>query len=327
MKDSIRIYWLMLAATVVTLTVCGLIWLASSESSAPVEPVDPVEQAPGPAALRIGLIPERNIFEQRRRYRALADYLVSRLNAPVELVTESSYLGMLADFEDDRVDVAFLGSLVATMAMRQHDARVVLKPELAGSVTTYHGVLFVRGDSSIQTIEDLAGQSIAMVKATTAADLFPTWTLSRHGMLDGAEPPVVRWVGTHDDAVREVMAGRVDAGAAKNLRLDDYLAEHPEASVRRLEQGPEVPNNALIVSARLDPALVDQLVEILSTMHESEEGRATLEAFGARRFVPCSAEEYRAIDEMTQDLGDLWSGPGVGGQASVMLEMPLGVEP
>jgi phosphonate transport system substrate-binding protein len=309
-----RIAWIILTGALVLLAIGAAVCLSCLPG-----PSEPGADLPGPGqqtpALRIGLIPERDVFAQRARYRALADYLAARLERPVELVTNNTYEGVLDDFASGRVDAAFLGSLVAVLAMDRHDARVVLKPELPGGVTTYRGVILVRPDSAIERVDDLGGRSIAMVKATTAGDLFPVFELARCGLLSSPTPPDRVWVGTHDAVMKEVMAGRVDAGAAKDLRLEAYEAEHPDRRFRRLAVSDPVPNNALVLRRAVADELGPRLAEILRQMDGDPAGRQTLAEFGAVRFVPCVAEEYEAIYVMVEALGERWSALGVSGPA------------
>jgi phosphonate transport system substrate-binding protein len=257
-------------------------------------------------SIRIGLIPERDIFQQRRRYQALAAYIADRLDRPVELVTNNTYQGVLGDFEASKIDGAFLGSLVAVLAMDRYDARVIAKPKLKNGVTTYRGVLVVRNESPIREVADLAGRSVAMVKATTAGDLFPIAEFSRLGLLGGVDAPAMIWVGTHDAAVRSVVDGHTDAGAVKDIRLDAFEIAHPEARLRRIAVGEAVPNNALLLRSGVADQLGTALSTILLAMDEDPEGRLALEQFGAVRFVPCDAGEYHAVYDMAESLGERW---------------------
>jgi phosphonate transport system substrate-binding protein len=297
-----RLAWIVLAVLLVVLTSFAFYLMSRIDGRPAVDAVAAERDWGDAPPLRIGLIPERDVFAQRKRYRALADYLAARLERPVELVTNNTYEGVLHDFDDDEIDVAFLGSYVATLAMDRNNARVVLKPEIAGGVTTYHGVMFVRADSSIRTVDDLAGRSIGMVRTTTAGDLFPIWELTRHGLMDQPEPPIITWVGTHDAVVMEVVEGRLDAGSAKNLRIDAYEVAHPDLELRRLAESRPVPNNALLLRSAMADELADTLVEVLMQMESNPDGRQTLAEFGAVRFVPCEAGEYEAIYEMEADL-------------------------
>jgi ABC-type phosphate/phosphonate transport system substrate-binding protein len=194
-------------------------------------------------------------------------------------------------------------------------AQVVAKPEFPGQVSTYCGVIFVRADSPITHVKQLGGQTMAMVRATTAGNLFPVCVLGRCRLWDSEYPCQPVWVGTHDDALREVMAGRVGAGAAKNLRLDDMLAQHKDWKIRRLTTGKPVPNNALVLRADTAAELGPKLSEILLGMHKNPEGAKALSSLGAIRFLPCRTEEFQVVYDMVSHMGESWRTAGVSGPA------------
>jgi len=125
--------------------------------------------------------------------------------------------------------------------------------------------------------------------------------------------PKRMWVGTHDDVANEVLAGRAEAGAIKNLRLDAMLQQHPDWKIRRLAESREVPNNALLVRADLADSLGPRIREILLAMDGQEQGRQALQGFGAVRFIPCSQEQYRPIYCMAEHIGPAWSMIGIAG--------------
>ena len=268
----------------------------------------------GRPPLRIGLIPERDVFKQRQRYRALADYLAGKLARPVQLVTANTYEAILLDYAEKKIDGAFLGSLVAVLAMDRHGARPIARPELAGGVSTYRGVIFVRADSKVRRLDDLAGHSVGMVRTTTAANLFPGCLMARAGLLD--EPLKVRmvWMGTHDDVVRAVTKGEIDIGSAKDLRLHAVLQEHPDWKIRRLALGQAVPENALLVRADLDAGLADRLTKVLLGMGGEQAGLRTLSALGVVRFIPCKPEEYQPVYDMVECVGPDWTRIGLHGE-------------
>jgi len=305
MRTSITL----LSATLMVLILALLFWLGQAPQG--LTALDHTNHqlapgTPGDNTFYLGLIPERDIFAQRRRYESLARYLSDALDRPVTLITSNTYHGALRDMAQKRIDGAFMGSMVATLAQDQLQARVLVKPETADGVTTYRGVIFVHDDSPIMQLEDLAGRSIAVVKTTTAGHLFPMYALAEHGLLVGENPVAMRWVGTHDRAIQEVFEGRVDAGAAKDLRIDAFEKAHQRYPFRRLSVSEAVPNNALIVRNDLDETLARELRQVLLGMDKQEAGRATLAVFGASGFVPCDAKEYQAVYDMTERLGPGW---------------------
>ena len=65
-----------------------------------------------------------------------------------------------------------------------------------------------------------------------------------------------------------------------------------------------MPAPALVVSAALALDEVETLVDALLDMSDTVEGRQSLAAFGARRFVACGNEVYAPLVEMLELVGD-----------------------
>ncbi|MGE5610192.1 MAG: phosphate/phosphite/phosphonate ABC transporter substrate-binding protein [Bacillota bacterium] len=276
------------------------------------------------SVIRLGLVPEHDPFVLRQSYRGLQDYLSQRLGQPVELATLNTYEAVLLDFQEHQIEGAFLGSLVGLLAIDRFDARVIVKPELEDRVSTYRGVIFTRENSSIQSLDDLRGKPLAMLRATTAGSLFPIAELAKRGMLEGAMPVKIIWMGTHDQVIAAVMSGRAEAGAVKDLRLNAFLQANPQTRVRQLAISKPVPNNALVMRADVANGLGTRLAELLKAMDQDPQGQAALQMLGARRFIPCQPEEFNPISEMAASLGSAWKWVGVNGEPPKRAQTPVG---
>ncbi|MEI7836074.1 MAG: phosphate/phosphite/phosphonate ABC transporter substrate-binding protein [Planctomycetota bacterium] len=306
--------WVILAVTLAGLLAAGLMWLGGP----PRPPTRPAPDGKAPREgrpLRLALIPERDPFKLHEQYQGLTEYLADVLDRPVELATMSTYEGVLADFAEKSVDGAFLGSLVTVLAVDRQGARVLVKPEFPGDATTYTGVLIVRADSPVKSIADLAGRQIAMVKTTMAGHLYPYYLLAAMGLLDCPGAPRPLWAGTHDDVVKAVIEGTADAGAVKNLRLDEVLARHPDWKIRRLATSEPVPTNALVVRGDMPAEVAAKLAAAMTGMDKDPRGREVLKVLGMQRFLPCRIEEYGAIYDMVAVLAGGWPRTEIGGPA------------
>lgn len=290
-----------------------LVILGREPETAPTTPATSQPTAAG--AIRIGLIPEQDIFALRKRHQILADYIASQLGRPVELVTGNSYETVLEDFTEKRIEAAMLGSLVTVLCVDRLGAKVIAKTELPGGVSTYHGVICVAKESPITAVEQLAGKSIALVRTTTGGNLFPIHEMLRLGLLHGDNAPRLVWVGTHDDAIDTMMSGATAAAAAKNLRVSAWMLRHPGRDVRILATSGEVPENAVVVRADVAGTLGAQLSRVVLDMDKTDAGRAALREYGAARFLPCDITDYKVIYDLVADLGDQWQQLGVRGAA------------
>jgi len=311
--------WLILASLLLVLLVGLLVMLGREPvvDSGAGDAAGAVQTPPAVAgrAIRIGLVPERNIFALRKRFRVLADYLQGQLHRPIELVVMSSYGGILKDFQDKEVDAAFLGSLVTVLAADRMGARVMLRTELPGGVSTYHGVLCVPEDSPIRQVSDLAGKELAVVRTTTGGNLFPMYALAENGILTGDKRPNLVWMGTHDDAIAAMFNGEAAAAGVKDLRLQAVLAANPQWKVRILGTSGEVPENTLVVRGDLADTTGKEIAAALLKMDASPEGRSALKEYGAQRFLPCGIEDFGTIFQIVEKLGPEWSQLGIDGPA------------
>ncbi len=257
--------------------------------------------------LRIGLIPERNIFSQKQRYEPIAEYLSERIHAHVELVVLSRYGNIIENFVSNGLDGAFFGSFTGALAQRKLSVEAIARPEYPDGTSTYHGLLFVRKDSGISGVEDMKGKRFAFVdRATTAGWLLPLYYFKTHGVDDPTT-----WLkesyftGTHEGAIEDVLERKADIGAAKNTVFLMLAGSDPRITDELviLAVSPDVPENALCVRSNLDESLKRHLRDALLGMDENAAGRAILHGFGAARFIPTSEDDYAPVFEYAAIIG------------------------
>ena len=270
------------------------------------EEVTSIEIQPA-QTLRIGLIPEHNIFSQKRRYEPLADYLSEKVEAKVVLNVLSRYGNIIENFVSNDLDGAFFGSFTGALAHRKLGVEALARPEWVDGTSTYHGLLFVRKDSGIRSGADMKGKRFAFVdKAATAGWLFPLHYLQTQGIDDHRT-----WLeesyftGTHEGTIYDVLEKKADIGAAMNTVFYRLAAADPRISdeLMLLTRSPDVPANALCVRKNLDELLKRRLREALLTMDRHEDGKEVLRGFGATRFIATAEEDYAAVFDFAARIG------------------------
>lgn len=257
--------------------------------------------------LRIGLIPEMNVFEQVERYQGLADHLSEELERPVRLSMVSGYGNIVDRLRNQDLDAAFLGSFTGALASAQLGMEPIARPVNADGTSTYYGQIFVRRDSRIQNLEDLKGKRLALVEyATTAGYVFPLAYFSQHGVenLEDYFSEVRLW-GSHDASLLAVLDGRADVGSAKNTIFPWLARSDPrvESELRVLASSQRVPSNALFVVKSTDPSLRVQLRSMLLSLEEHEQGQKVLERLGVLGFRATTLEDYDVVFSMAAAAG------------------------
>jgi phosphonate transport system substrate-binding protein len=257
--------------------------------------------------IRIGLIPEQNIFRQKQRYRPLAEYLSKQIGVEVELSILSRYGNIIDNFVSSQLDGAFFGSYTGALALRKLGVEALARPEYPDGTSTYHGLLFVRKDSGIRSGAEMRGKRFAFVdKATTAGYLLPLYYLKTQGIDDHrAWLAEAYFSGTHEGAIYDVLEKKADIGAAKNP-VFDRLARHDRRiadELMVLTRSPDVPENGLCVRRDLDDRLKTELKETLLDMDQDKEGRGVLKQFGATRFIVTTEGSYAAVFDFAEEIG------------------------
>lgn len=274
---------------------------------------EPKAPAPRPAppaegrTLTIGLIPEQNIFRQMERYEPLAGYISKKIGIKIKLKVLPRYGNIIDNFVSAGMDGAFFGSFTYALAHAKLGVEVLARPEDKEGISAYHGLLLVRKDSRIRSVEDMRGKRFAFVdKATTAGYLLPLAYFKRHGIADyRTYLKETYFAGTHEDVIDDVLNKKADIGAAKNT-VFDRLAK-AEARYRNelvvLDTSPNVPENSLAVKKDLAADVKKQLQEALLKMHDDPEGRAVLDTFGARKFIETTDRDYATVFTYAKEIG------------------------
>jgi len=257
--------------------------------------------------LRIGLIPEQNIFRQRERYEPVLDYVGEQLGTAIQVEVLRHYGSVLRDFADAKLDGAFFGSFSYVLAHHRLGIEVLARPESPDGTSTYHGLIFTRTGGAIATPESMKGKVFAFVdRETSAGFIFPLAYFTEHGIANYATFfSETYFAGAHDAAIYDVLAGRADVGAAKDTVYQRLTATDPRVArdLTVLEHSPGFPENSLAVRNDLDPDVKHRLKEILLHMHEEPRGQAILEEFGARRFIETTDSDFAPLMAYVGALG------------------------
>lgn len=259
--------------------------------------------------ITIALLPERNVFEQKKRYQPLERYLADAIGSPVTFKLLDNYQAIFAEVLDHRVDGAFFGSMNGAIVQIKGGVEMLARPVELSGVSTYTGYIFTRIDSGItKNPATWKGKSVAFVnKVTTAGFLYPLAVLRLAGYTGEPEKyfKKISFSGSHDAAILAVFNGEADLGACKNTIFDEYIRLHPEVrrSIAVLAISAEVPSNGLGVHPGLDPEVKRRLREALLSMNSSADGQRVLRQFQARRFVATALKDYEPVFTMARQAG------------------------
>lgn len=262
---------------------------------------------PNAQTFTIGLIPEHDVFVQKKRYEPLLAYLSEQAGVNLEISILPRYMNIIDNFRELALDGAFFGSFTGVLAIEKLNVEPLARPQYVNGASTYYGMVFVRKGSGIRTTEDMRGKRMVFVdKATTAGYLLPLSYFSSIGIEDYRS-----WFGeyyfsgTHEGAISDVLHGLADIGAAKNTVFYRMAAEDNQVS-RELEvlaTSPHVPANGLAVSEDFPAPVKSNLKNVLLNMHGNEKGREILSGMDIERFIETTKQDYQPVFDYAASIG------------------------
>ena len=261
----------------------------------------------------VGLVPEQNIFSQRKRYRALLDHVGRRIGVRIGIRSLPTYGAVIRALEEQTIDAAFLGSLAYTLAHKRTGVIVLARPVWKDGSSTYCSYIFARADSGfeegagVKAVESMRGKRLALVdRSSMAGYLFPVAFFRSHGAADvDSYFSKVHMSGSHDAAALAVLDNQADVGAAKSHPVEKLFRRHPEyrRKIVILARSPEAPSDGLAVHPQVPGKVREQLKSGLLTLMQTAEGRSVLDAFGARQFIATSDSDYATLYDMIREAG------------------------
>jgi phosphonate transport system substrate-binding protein len=161
----------------------------------------------------------------------------------------------------------------------------------------FRGILLVRKDSGITSLEQLRGRKISYPAPTAlAATMMPQWLLHQNGLQVGRDVESV-YVGSQESSIMNVYLGQTAAAATWPAPWRALARERPEVA-EALEvrwQTGTLPNNALVARNDVPDAVVARLRAFFVNLDRTPEGRALLASAEIEGFEAASDETYAPV--------------------------------
>lgn len=288
---------MLICAAAVMLAACG------DERWRDYEP----EYAPAPAESRaeyvFGIHPQRNPEKLHAVFGPLIDYLNEQLpDARIVFEASRNY-----DVFDQRIaarQFAFvLPNPYETLLAIDKGYRVFAK---MGNDADLRGLIVVRRDSDIDSVDDLKGKAVSFPAPTAlAATMMTQYFLQTRG-LDVRRDIEARYVGSMESSLLNIHRGNVAAGTAYPPAWRMFNRERPglAGDLQVLWQTESLPNNSVMARDDVPPALVERVGRALLTMQTTEAGRRVLAGMDLPLFEPATNTTYDPVREFLKKYQD-----------------------
>ena len=290
-----------------------LAWTPVARAQAPAEAKRPVADRDA-SVLVLGRVSDdpKAHYDQLK---PLLDYVVPRM---ASVGIRSGRILMAKDLQQmasylrrGRVDWVNETAGNAALLERRGVARSFLVTEREGA-TRYHSVFFVRRDSPVRSLKELAGRSVAFQNPySTSAYYLPAAQVLDQGMtlelllspMDKPAPDAVGYLfaRTELNITTWVHKRLVDAGVFSNLDWSNPQRMPPSfvQDFRIIGRSADVPRALMLARHGMDPKVQARLTEVLMEASTDPDAGEVLRRFiDTSRFVPIADEDRRALDKL-----------------------------
>jgi len=247
--------------------------------------------------------------EEIEEFQSLAVYLKDQLEGSkidqVNTIVAANVSEMAGLIASNKVHLYIDSPFPSLVVANKAKSNIFLRRWKKG-VSEYRSVIFSRKDSGIDSLDAMKGQIVVFEDSSSTSSFFlPKTTMLEYGLKlkpvtqgDSVADDTVGFLFSDDDrnTMIWVLREKIAIGAM-NETAYKKLAKKRLKDLQVIAASQYVPRHVISHSPNMDPALVEQVRQILLHMHEREDGREALKAFSkTTRFddFPGGVEEHIA---------------------------------
>ena len=227
----------------------------------------------GDGRLYVGFDRRLEPKEDVKMYVPLLNYLERTTSFRFQLRPTPKDGSIVDDLGRGTVQFAIVGTLSYLQAHSRYGVQPLVRGLNADGRDVYRAAIVTRPNSSIQSLADLRGKTLAFGAAnSTQGHLIPRILLEQAGIrlsdLAGYE-----YTGSHAQVANAVISGRLDAGGMQDT-LAQSLANR--GSLRILALSTDYPSSGIVVAPGVDPIIVDTVRRALLAFEPTGKDAAPL---------------------------------------------------
>lgn len=262
---------------------------------------EPVISADKPV-IYFGVIPRYNPLVMYKRYQPIMDYLTSETPYRFELKISKDYTEAMRFLQQGVTQISSLGDVTFAEAHLSYQAMPILKPLNGSGSPYYRSAIIVKSDSSLKSIRDLKGKTVAFgPPLSTSGNLIPRYLLWDNG-IPLQQLKAFANLKHHDAVAKAILKGQYDAGAVKDVVAEKYKPH----GLRILAWSAPLPSVPLVVRKETPPEVIQAITGALLKLDRNNPAhKAMMKTWDDEfcyGFAPAKIEDYTRIFTMIRNI-------------------------
>lgn len=237
------------------------------------------------AEIKLGILPRLSAMEMNAMFSSLADYLSREVGEKVTLVIPKDFDAYKDMIKSDHVDLGFANPLVYVQLKKDKNLEPIALAAEPKWGTRFRGIVIVRKDGAIDTLQGLKGKKLIFVDKSSAVYLTGMLLLSKTGLDLAKDFTMLPFAKKVDNVTMAVFNKAADAGVIREDDLDKMKDKVDISQLRIIGYTEYVPNWPVFSLPKADKGNIakikDSLLKLKPNGAKSEEilGPAKLTGF------------------------------------------------
>jgi phosphonate transport system substrate-binding protein len=237
----------------------------------------------------IGIVPQFEIRHLRKIWNPILREIKKNTGIELKLIGSPTIPDFEKEFNQGRFDFAYMNPY--HMLLANESQKYI--PLVRDTGRKLHGILVVRKDSDIKSVEDLNGKKIAFPAPNAlGASLLMRANLSNDYKIDF--DPV--YVKTHSSVYLNVIVKQAEAGGGVQKTLKQQKINISSA-LKILHKTPSVAPHPLAVHPRVPVEVREKITTTLLELGKNPIGRALLAKIPVKKIGHASMDDYTALEK------------------------------
>lgn len=242
-----------------------------------------------------GVHPLHNPQKLFEVYQPLVDYINSRLmEARIKLEASRNYAAYDEKLFNGYFDLA-LPNPYQTVVAAQKDYIIFGK---MGDDENFRGIFIARKDSNITSVNDIKNKTVSYPAPTAlAATMMPQYYLHENG-IDINKDIKNSYVGSQESSIMNVYLKKSIVGSTWPPPWLAFVKDHPKVAseLEIVWETKPLLNNALIARKDFPEDLLNQISDIVFTLHTHEKGKEILQRMELSKYEKADSRTYDEVN-------------------------------
>ncbi len=224
-------------------------------------------------------------------YIPIINEVCKKMGYKARSIIVKDYDALSRAIKDKIIDIGWFSPFAYVNAKSQSNIKPIVTPIVNGR-DSYNGYIITRKNSGIQSIKDLRFKHFGYVDINSASGyLYANHILKSKGINPDNYFEKISFMGNHNNVIKSVLSGEIDAGATYNEALDAVKQSGVDISeLIILEKTEDIPKDALAANENVSDELIIKLKQEFINYKGIEGIESPVEGF-----VESNDEKYNVI--------------------------------